>query len=555
MTQNRLLLVLLCSFLSLAARAQGENNIWAFGINAGIDFSSGEPVFFFSRMNTAEGCASISDAAGNLLFYSSGDHVWDRQHNEMPNSPGLIGNSGGWAGRGSSTQGVAIVPVIGDSNLYYHFVIDPRETLTPVYPGYLRYSLIDMRLNNGLGDVVPSAKNIILDDSTSEKMAVIQGDGCFFWLLVHKYGSPEFRAFKISAAGIDTIPVTSAVSCHDPSLLEKESYGGGEMKATEDGTLLALVNGLPEGTELYDFNNSTGRVSNPRQIPLPPRSAYNYGISFSPRGSKLYIGPVLSISGTMRNRLVQYDLSLLPDMNAVRNSETGVGDTSNYGAGMRIGPDGKVYIVALNANIVSRVNKPELRGNACHVEQLTFTVPDTVYFMAGYGLPVPSRTRPFRSSFTDTVLCSGSSLTLQAPPGYERYTWHDGRQEPARVVDVTSLSWVRSEDQCATRIDSFSVKVRRCSGCLVFPTAFSPNGDGRNDLFRPVSECPVQHYHLAVYNRWGQRVFSSFQPGQGWDGTFQGRKAEIGTYYYSCFVEMSGDSGSEKLKGEINLLR
>ncbi len=62
----------------------------------------------------------------------------------------------------------------------------------------------------------------------------------------------------------------------------------------------------------------------------------------------------------------------------------------------------------------------------------------------------------------------------------------------------------------------------------------SPNSDGLNDIFLPAisAECPVERFSLSIFNRWGQRVFSSARPEQGWDGNFNGAPVDAGTYMY-----------------------
>ena len=92
--------------------AQGEANIWYFGHGAGLDFNSGTPIAITDgALNTVEGCASISNSSGSLLFYTNGATVWNKQHQPMPNGTGLMGDS-------SSTQAAVIVPKPGSQSIY-----------------------------------------------------------------------------------------------------------------------------------------------------------------------------------------------------------------------------------------------------------------------------------------------------------------------------------------------------------------------------------------------------------------------------------------------------
>lgn len=92
---------------ALTAHAQKEANVWYFGHNAGIDFSSGSPkILTDGQIYTDEGVASVCDTSGKLLFYTDGSNIWNAKHQVMPNGSGLLGNF-------SSSQSAIIIPKIG----------------------------------------------------------------------------------------------------------------------------------------------------------------------------------------------------------------------------------------------------------------------------------------------------------------------------------------------------------------------------------------------------------------------------------------------------------
>src|SRR5690554_6495488 len=92
--------------------SQGEANIWYFGYNAGLDFNSGTPVALTDgELYTNEGCATISNSQGELLFYTDGVTVYNRHHQVMQNGTGLLGHS-------SSAQSATVVPKPGYADLY-----------------------------------------------------------------------------------------------------------------------------------------------------------------------------------------------------------------------------------------------------------------------------------------------------------------------------------------------------------------------------------------------------------------------------------------------------
>ena len=130
-------------------KSQGPSNIWYFGNQAGLSFSTNPPTALTnSAMSAFEGCATISDDNGNLLFYTNGSLVWNRNHAPMPAGNGLFGN-------GAATQTAIIVPGPQSTTKYYIFTVDTNGG-----PRGLCYSEVDMSLNGGLGDV--TVKNIQL---------------------------------------------------------------------------------------------------------------------------------------------------------------------------------------------------------------------------------------------------------------------------------------------------------------------------------------------------------------------------------------------------------
>src|SRR5688572_5483696 len=119
-------------------QAQQEANTWYFGNFLGLDFNSGTAVpLNDGQLSTVEGVATISDANGDLLFYTDGVTVWNKVHGVMPNGTGLNGNP-------TTTQSAIIVPVIGDATRYYIFTVDYLNG-----PLGLRYSVANMTLDGG----------------------------------------------------------------------------------------------------------------------------------------------------------------------------------------------------------------------------------------------------------------------------------------------------------------------------------------------------------------------------------------------------------------------
>lgn len=444
-------------FFCYSARAQNENNVWAFGDSTGLDFNSGAPTVVKTSILSWESGASVSNIAGRLLFYCGRYNpsylhknvtLWDSTHNMMPNGDSLIGNR-----YTSSSQGVAIQPFLDGSNRYFVFTQAARENLWEDKDHYLRYSVVDMGLRGGLGDVVSGYKNMIIDSFVSEKLFITQGDGCAVWLLTHRLDTNVFHAFKIDYSGIHLIPIISGFPSDrffNPMLTPPESpYSTGNMDVSTDGSHIAMSrSGKPALTEIYDFDKSTGIVSNQRAID----SIFNYWVQFSPDGTKLYTTAPIA----------QYDLTLLPSLSAVKASRTIIRDSSSSWAGMRIGPDNKIYTIVNTVTssssieeFIYRIDSPNLKAPSCSLTRV-LKLPSSKESYGGLGpnvvIPPPSDTLLRRR---DTALCFSPSGKIVADSGYSYYVWDDGTSGRIKHVPAPGKSWVRMRKACTIFVDTF----------------------------------------------------------------------------------------------------
>lgn len=344
----RLLLLLFSSFFfTYEIRAQAEANLWYFGDFAGVDFSSGKAIpISNSKMKTEEGCAAISDKDGNLLFYTDGISVWNRLHETMPSGTELMGHP-------SSTQSGVIIPKPGSKDIYYVFTIANAGEKA----GF-RYSIVDMSMADGLGDVV--VKNHLLATPVTEKItAVKHRDGESIWVLSHEWGNDRFLAYKITKDGVESEPVESIVgSIHKGSTTNTQGY----MKVSPDGTQIALALEADHLTELFDFDNLIGKLSNTIQLPLT-NGAYNYGIEFSPSGSLLYV----SAAGT--GEVYQYNLQAgsKEDIQA-SGLKVGQSENKNWIGALQLATDGKIYFPLYKKPYLGVIHNPDSLGMACYYE-------------------------------------------------------------------------------------------------------------------------------------------------------------------------------------------
>ena len=152
-------------------------------------------------------------------------------------------------------------------------------------------------------------------------------------------------------------------------------------------------------------------------------------------------------------------------------------------------------------------------------------------------------------------LAGKDSLILKVNPVYSKYYWNNVLTgSPYFVVNKPGLYTVSVTNACGTKTDTTQV-FKDCSFPVTMPGAFTPNKDGKNDIFRVPAQVANKLVRLAVFDRWGNALFLTGDAGKGWDGTYKGIPAPAGTYVY--FVEMISLDGKEKInqKGTIVLIR
>ena len=152
----------------------------------------------------------------------------------------------------------------------------------------------------------------------------------------------------------------------------------------------------------------------------------------------------------------------------------------------------------------------------------------------------------------DRNICAGDSLVL-SPGVFNSYSWQDGSNASHLVVNKPGVYSVLVQDQCGTGIDEVVITEKDCA--VYFPSAFSPNNDGRNEQFKVLTQFQLPGYHLSVFNRWGQLVFETKDPSKGWDGRVKGELPDAGLFIWHCEFRMPSGSTVTRLKGAVLLIR
>jgi gliding motility-associated-like protein len=415
---SKYLFILFLCLSPLSIFGQGQTSRWYFGKGAGIQFNNDGSVTSLtdSRINTLEGCASLSDASGNLILYTDGIRVFNKNHDVMVNGTGLYGDP-------SSTQSAIIVQKPDDPNIIYIFSVDTSTSQNDLDRG-LNYSVVDLTLDGGNGAI--TQKNINLLPDCSEKIAAVLKNCLDQSIWVVTLGPETFKtgpfntyyAFQVDENGVNTTPVTSTfnnLNIEDPR---------GYLKFSADGNVLASANGN-SGLFIYSFSGATGLLSQQREIKVSVPNKSAYGLEFSPNQQFLYVHTFNDAApievGVHSSSLLQYDIT---EPN-IASTEVELDQRPIYRGALQLGQNGKIYrttaenylIGSDHLGVIENPNEKGIAANYIH---------DAVYLgngIANQGLP------PFVQSFFNRVeliknedgttstslsICEGNEFTLEA---------------------------------------------------------------------------------------------------------------------------------------------
>ena len=132
----------------------------------------------------------------------------------------------------------------------------------------------------------------------------------------------------------------------------------------------------------------------------------------------------------------------------------------------------------------------------------------------------------------DTTLCYGEDFLLTVQGNADTYAWQDSSHSAFYRPTQPGIYTVVATNGCGSDTLTATVNFSTCSCQLLLPNAFTPNGDGRNDTFRPLHACEMTNFEMQVYDRLGELVFRSLNPDRAWDGTYHGRKVAPGTFVW-----------------------
>jgi gliding motility-associated-like protein len=410
------LLLLICC---LPAVAQKETNIWLLGKNAILDFNYQPPRLITDREVAAGGgqVPAMADKNGKLLFYSDGIDVYTRNGTVMPNGASIAK---------PAIQSIILVPK-PKSPFEYYVVTTEADNLFQA----LRYSLVDMRLNGGLGDVTTKGVSLGAYVNGSTSIAAVGNcDNSVFWIIAQKHVPSEFYSFRIDERGVSSTPVVS--SFVDGGIISQD------FKVSPNGDKIVWGQNRT-GLMVGNFNLETGQITDKINYPQIPFG----NTEFSSNGKLLYI---ISGQSPGPQQLVQVNLAAgSPEQ--ILQSKVVIHEGTDRFWRMQLGADGRIYIrhadERANVDYLTTIEPPNLTGIGSRYNPTRITIGPgyNSFFMPEFvtsllrehgpsGIPV--RAGP------DAAVCQGQPLRLGDPAADPSLTY---RWSPAaHLSDPSSPS-------------------------------------------------------------------------------------------------------------------
>lgn len=359
-----------------------------------------------STVNAIEGTTVVSDTSGELLFYSNGQTVWNRNNQVMVNGSGLIAAP-------SATQTVAAFPSLSRPGFY--FVVSNGGAYETGGFGPLRYSEVDMSLAGGLG-AVTSVKNVFLDggaDTATEGMvAVPNADGSGFWVITATAAGGAPGNTNIVAHEFDGVGPTGTIVRTPMS--SANSTGFGSFNLSQDLTKIVQLSGNrnagdPAQIRLLQLDAATGQITELVTWATPSGSGtgdYGYSADFSPDGHWVYLTRIFG-----GGKLFRYDIQNNDTALELESAVVTVGNIGTNGGQVKRGPDGRMYVADYNATSISVVEDPNNPTNPAYSQS---SIALTSGSRSQFGLPQTATGCPI-------PLTAPSNLSVAAA-GYDRVT-------------------------------------------------------------------------------------------------------------------------------------
>lgn len=361
-TYYPLLFLYLLFTVSSRIEAQNETNNWFFGGNSGIHFNEDIVSSISGNMDTPAGCSSISDDNGDLLFYTNGNTIWNKNHQIMDNGEGLYGEV-------DNVQTSIIIPKPDDPTTYYVFVTKETNSYVPIIINSgVFYSEIKITPQNPLGIVTVKNERITVN-ATARLAAIYHYESNSYRLIcLTKSNQLDFKIFTITNQGLQFTPVILNLT---------ENIGSfGAMKISPNGKFLAVADNLDRYIYIYEFDVTTLTCTPYLTLSTFPKFGLGvspYGIEFSQDSNNFYYAG--------DNYVVQYQFTARDSMEIVDAYIMNCPKARS----LQLGRNGKIYVASENNPFLSVIHEPEKYGEACNFESNAVSVSPTV---SKKGLPI-----------------------------------------------------------------------------------------------------------------------------------------------------------------------
>ncbi len=367
--------------LALHGSAQKHDYNWVMGGcyswgdphgNMRLDFNYNPPKVFKEDLGMhlgSGGTCAFSDSSGNLLFYSNGFRIFNKNRQLMENGDSLNIGGHNWIEddcSGYPTYPPIVLPLPEADNICYLFHTATELVPGSVKPKYFYYTIIDMKANGGLGRVV--AKNQLLIDGRHIWPAYVKhGNGRDWWIMCARRDDTRHLLYLLSPEGLSG-PYVQDIG----PPFELEEYAC-ESLFSPNGELY-LRHEANLGLRLYDFDRCTGQLSNLRILPRKPTDLTSIDAEFSPDSRFLY----LSRPGWVRVLDLQ-EPNLAASLDTVAYWELNYyprwSSSTGYGC-VQLGPDGKIYWAGWGLpQALNVLHRPTLPGDAADCEEAGFLLP------------------------------------------------------------------------------------------------------------------------------------------------------------------------------------
>lgn len=398
--------VLLFIFASsiLKMSAQKEYNIWYFSNKAGLNFNT-NPVSVINSnpLVSNEGSSGMCDSNGNLLFYSNGDGIYNRNHQMMLN----YNNSRLNSNFSSSIQSCIAIHHPIKKNLYYLFVTTSSENSNRYKDSNLYYYVIDMQGDGGLGEVVLN-EGIVMKSGV-ENIAVTQDSTKNeYWIMTLDNFTNTLKFAKTEKGEITGSFLTHPLNYTAKDKSNVKISPNAKIFAGPSSDYSISSNDQYTTFHLFKFNNSNGSIS--EQVDFTIQGYYGHSFEFSPNSRFFYA----SVVDSKDFSFYQFDLSVW-DSKAIENSKVKIASLDLPFYNYQIGPDQKIYCFTqtyMLKSAVSVIENPDLKGKRCNFREKSINLSPGKSTFGGPLYP----NFLFRSHVIDlgpdTILCNNDSIRL-----------------------------------------------------------------------------------------------------------------------------------------------